>query len=142
MLVPLLALLLVLAGCSQRGTGHGAETEFEPLALDATPVEVQQYYEEMKAVPGFFVLHLQGQTYLLLMAGAADEPGLMMTMTDLRKNGDEYRLLARVAPHETGSEYPYAVARMKVPVDARFVARVTDPTGEVLDLQGMVVTDR
>jgi len=142
LLLPLLVLLLTLMGCRSGEPKEGNQLEFTALTLDAAPAEVKQYYEEMRAVPGFFVLHREGEAYLLLMAGSVDEPGQSLTITDLRHVEGDWRLLARLESGEGAAAYPYAVVRVKAPLEARFTARLVQLSGEVLELQGMLVSDR
>lgn len=137
-----LLMVAVITGC----TGQRSErpdVDFVALALEASPAEIQHYYAEMKALPGFFVLQKDGQTYLLLMAGAGTEADSAVRVTDIRKMERQWRLLAVLEPGAAkGATYPYAVVQLKAPLDTPFIARLTTPEGEVLELKGMHISDR
>lgn len=138
----LMAISLVTAGCAGRKGSLAPEKEFTTLTLETAPAELMQYYAETKAVPGFFVLHKEEQTYLLVMAGAAKAPAMVVEVADVRKAGSHWRVLARLANGAVGQEFPHAVVQLQAPEDTAFMLRLISPEGDVQELQAMVITDR
>jgi hypothetical protein len=136
----LLLLIAAVVGCAK--DGEQPDAGFAEIALDAAPAELQGYYDETKAVPGLYALQKDGQTYLLLLAGTAAQPGMSVRVLDLRQAGNGWRLLAAMEYGNDGITYPYAVLKLKASADADFKARLTGPSGEVLELRAMKVTDR
>lgn len=142
-LVGLLVIMaLTVAVCFRAPGPTRPDSEFTPLSLKEAPPELQRYYAESRTIPGLFVLQKEGQTYLLLMAGLAPEPRTVVEVIEVRKAGDDWRLLATLESGEAETEYPYAVVRLQAPLDAEFKARLTGPGGEVKELTGMRITDR
>lgn len=134
---------LILVAC----TGRPAVTftgQFERVNLTESPAAVQAAFANLKALPGLYVLREGDQTYLLLLAGRAEQPGLDVAVLSLQKTSDtEVRLLAVVGKGEgSAADYPHAVIRLRAPLNMRFKARLSANGGQVTELQGMEVTDR
>ncbi|MFZ5813835.1 MAG: hypothetical protein ACOY93_00850 [Bacillota bacterium] len=144
--IGLMALLLLMAvmagGCAGNQQSKRPEVDFTPVPLEEAPPELRQYYEQTRTVPGLFVLQKDGETYLLLMAGPVSEPGLAVRVAEIRRMGKDWRVAAALLPDGEGAEYPCAVVRLKAPLNAAFKARLTGPEGEVMELRGMILTDR
>lgn len=118
------------------------DSDFTPIALSSAPAELQQHYETAKGIPGLFVLRKEGQTYLLLLAGGATEPGMGVEVIEVRGTGSLWRVLATLEPGGANLEYPHALVQVRAPRDADFAARLSGPDGEVRELVGMVISDR
>lgn len=132
---------VLAAGCLGGKGSKAPDGDFTPLALDAAPAELQGYYEEMRAIPGLFVLQKEGQIYLLVMAGTAPEADMRVEVVDVRKFGQRWRVLATLEAGGSG-DYPYAVVQVEAPPGVEFSGRLTGPDGEVRELRAMIISDR
>lgn len=137
----LLTVAVLTAGCLGGKQSKRPDAPFTPLTLDAAPAELRAYYDETKAIPGLFVLHKGGQTYLLVMAGTAPEAGMRVEVIDIRKLGQTWRVLATLKAGG-GEDYPHAIVQVEAPLDADLSGRLTGPDGEVRELRSMTITDR
>ncbi len=138
-----LGALLLLAGC--RDAREGFTGQFTEIRLQQAPVEVQRSYERLKALPGLYVFHKGGRTYLLLLAGSADPPGQRVEVLHLQQPvgpTDEVRVLARLLPGGGGDRYPYTILQLDGGEGLRFKARLSTLSEQVLELRGILVADR
>lgn len=142
MVFGVLFLLAVAAGCQTTPGGTRSFTgEYQQLTLADGPAHLQTYFDQSKAVPGLAVLQQDGSTYLLLTAGRADRPGLMVDVLAVQppvKGSKEVQLIAVVRPG-TGSEgvYPYALLELDGGAGLTFKARLTNGSESPRELQGI-----
>ena len=146
----LLALALVLllvtavAGCRAGARQPAFDGEFEAVVLSQAPADLQAHFERMKAVPGLTVLQRGDQTYLMLLAGRVDEPGMRVEVLDVQKpekGSKEVRLLAILRPGGQ-DDYPHAVLVLEGAQGLTFKARLATTGEQVLELSGVPLVDR
>lgn len=141
-LLGILLVLVVATACSGQQSKR-PDVDFTPLTLSEAPAELAEHYAAMKMIPGLFVLQKEGETYLLLMAGPASQPETAIEVLEIRRTGEEWRVLA-VMQSGKGDDatYPFTVVKLKAPLDTGFKARLTLPDGNAMELKGMPITDR
>lgn len=139
-LVLLLALCAVLLGCRSTGQGQEFSGQFRYLSLEEAPAQIRTHYDRLKAVPGLAVMEQGSRTYLLLMAGRVEQPGLTVDVLELEKpakRGDPVRLIARLMPGQATEQHPYAVLVLEGARGLSFQARLATRTEAVHDLKGI-----
>jgi hypothetical protein len=135
-----LALLVVLAAAGCQGASSSS-LRYEEIPLAEAPGQLQAKFQEMRAVPGLFVLENGGETYLLLTAGRSEVPGRVLELVDLRRmpnNPREVRLIASLRPESNAGDYVSLALRVQAS-GLEYIARV--PAGEqVTELRGVPLT--
>lgn len=140
-IVALLLALAVAAGCGAPATAP--DVAFTTVELNEAPAQLAEQYAQMRTLPGLVVLQSGGETYLLLMAGTEPEPATVVQVLNIRKMGKEWRVMAVMLPGQsTGMSYPFTIVKTKAPPNTPFMARLTRPDGNAVELVGMPVTDR
>jgi hypothetical protein len=147
MVLAILLLLAVAAGCQPRGSGaQGFTGDFQQLALPDGPARLQAYYDQSKAAPGLTVLQQDGTTYLLLTAGRAERPGMVVDVLAVKppvRGSQEVSITAVVRPG-TGTEgmYPYVLLELDGGAGLTYRARLTNGSEIPRELQGIPLADQ
>jgi hypothetical protein len=134
-------ILLALSGGCQEASRRGPPGErFSPMALSEAPAELRQWYDQMKAVPGLYVMNRGEETFLLLVAGWT-EMGQQLELVAVQPGpgADELRVLAVLRGDGSSAKYPYLLLRAEERLASRYRARVSTPSGDVLELYAMRV---
>jgi hypothetical protein len=146
MVIAVLLLLAVAAGCQTRGSGaRGFTGDYQQLTLSDGPARLQTYYDQSKAVPGLAVLQQDGKTYLMLTAGRADRPGMVVDVLAVHppvRGAKEVSITAVVRPG-TGTEgmYPYALLELDGGAGLTYKARLTNGGETPRELQGIPLAE-
>ncbi|HYF91887.1 MAG TPA: hypothetical protein VD969_06550 [Symbiobacteriaceae bacterium] len=139
-------LSLLVTGCKGSGQAGTFTGDYEMLMLDEAPAVLQRHFERQKAVPGLTVYSADGQTYLLLRAGRAEEPELGVKVLAVKspvKGTDEVQIVAMVEPFpgETGA-FPYALLVLQGGAGLTYKARLSVRSEVPLELPGIPLAEQ
>lgn len=139
--------LIVVAGCWKVGRAPTFTGEYELSGLAEAPQTLQAHYDQMKAVPGLAVLQHGGKTYLLLMAGRVQQPGMGVEVLTVQvpakgSRSRDVAVSARLWPTKGAepSHYPYTLLVFEGTPAYRFSAGLGTADGRV-ELPATVLTD-
>lgn len=144
-LATLLVALAMLAGCQAAQPEKRPVAEYQAVGLTEAPADLAAFYEQMKAVAGLYVLTRGDQTYLLLTGGKVEQPGMRVEVFDVQNQfggSKQVRILAALRPGAGAGPYPFAVVQIPATKDATYIARLSQPDGQVVELTGMPINDR
>ncbi|HYG60407.1 MAG TPA: hypothetical protein VD902_20240 [Symbiobacteriaceae bacterium] len=139
-----LTLGALVAGCRATERRPQFTGDFQVAALAEAPNDLQAHFERTKALPGLTVLERDGRTYLMLMAGRMEEPGLKVEVLEVKKpqqGSNLAQLTAVLRPGGTG-QYPYALLVLEGAEGLDFKARLATRGERVLELIGMPLDAR
>lgn len=140
-LVPLL-LLLMLAACGQR-VQVPVELSYREVTGAEIPAALAAKAASSKGVPGLWVLERVDETFLLMQSGEVQVDAAVIRVMEVRQaeDGKTVRILARVEASRDGNSSPSTVLAVSIPAGKRWTLRLSHMNEEVLNLQGMPVSE-
>lgn len=141
----LCALILFVGGCRAAGSRTTFTGQYEVIPLAEAPALLQLHAERVRAAPGLFVHQAGGDTYLLLLAGRMEAPGVQMEVIDFKPPVDrtaQARIIARLHLGPGEEEYPHLVLRLRDAAGLSFRLRLATLGDQVVELHSISVADR
>jgi hypothetical protein len=141
----LCSFVLFVGGCKTAGSRAAFTGEYEVVPLAEAPALLQLHAERVRAAPGLFVYQSGGETYLLLLAGRIEAPGVQMEVIDFKPPVDrtaQARIIVRLHPGLGEEEYPHLVLRLRDAAGISFRARLATLGDQVIELHSIAVADQ